>query len=151
MLFPDTHLRFTSMMFPGANKKLIKEVNHQTDNPKLWQQYMSSMQQKRYKNNGFFKNPYDVFNLSQSASHRRTNHDALSGMMVGAMAARKMGLPPSMGIMSSFGHQIADQYSNLLVSKLGVEGRNIFEALWAMSGNKYKQKYNRRHSEQRWM
>lgn len=139
MNYRDTHDRFTQSMFPHFNSKLIKTVNHQIDTPTMWQNYMNSMQNSRYKSQGMTKNPYDVFGIARHG-HRKSNHDVLTGSLLGSVAAMKMGLPPSQGIMSAFSHYAADSFSNHLVGKMGVEGRNIFEALWSMNTDKYKQR-----------
>lgn len=138
MNFRQSHDRFTSMMFPGINHSLVKSVNHQIDSPRLWQQYMNSMQNKSYKAQGI-KNPYDIFGIAQRG-HRKYNHDILTGMLLGSVEANKRGLPPSQGILSAFGHYAADNFSNQLVNKMGVEGRNIYEALWSMNSDKYRQR-----------
>lgn len=104
---------------------------------------MNSMQNKSYKAQGI-KNPYDVFGIAQRG-HRKYNHDILTGMLLGSVEANKRGLPPSMGIMSAFGHYAADSFSNVLVNKMGVEGRNIYEALWSMQTDKYRKRQQRRY------
>ena len=139
MNYRKSHDRFTSMMFPGVNHSLIASVNHQIDSPTVWQNYMNSMQNASYKAQGI-KNPYDVFGIA-NRGHRKSNHDLLTGMILGSVEANKRGLAPSQGILSAFGHYAADNFSNQLVSKMGVQGRNIYEALWQMSSDKYKQRY----------
>lgn len=100
---------------------------------------MGSMQNKSYKARGI-KNPYDVFGIAQRG-HRKYNHDVLTGSLLGAVEANKRGLPPSQGIMSAFGHYAADQFSNTLVDKMGVEGRNIWESLFSMMSDRYRHRH----------
>ena len=102
----------------------------------MWQHYMNTMQNNSYKRRGFMKNPYDIFNLT-GGGHRKYNHDLLTGSLLGSIQAMKMGLPPSQGMMAAFSHYATDSLSNHMVGKLGVENRNIFEAL--MSKNSKKQ------------
>ena len=135
MLYSGTHFRFTKSMFPFVNNNLIKEVNHQIDNPKVWQNYANSMMNSSYKRQGLMKNPYDIFGLTQSG-HRSKNHDLLTGSLLASVQAAKMGLPPSHGIMSMYGHYAADVLSNKMVNKMGVEGRNIFEAMLSMNSRR---------------
>lgn len=87
------------------------------------------------------KNPYDIFGLTQSG-HRKYNHDMLTGMMLGSVQAMKMGLPPSHGMMSVISHYATDNLSNKMVNTLGVEGRNIFEAIMGMNARR-NQRYSR--------
>ena len=137
MLYSQTHRKFTKNLFPFINTGLIDRVNHQIDSPTVWQMYMNSMQNKSYKAKGLVKNPYDVFSLTQSG-HRKNNHDLLTGMMVGSVQAMKMGLPPSHGMMSMISHYATDSLSNKMVRTMGVEGRNIFEALMGLSAKRMR-------------
>lgn len=141
MLQSTTHRKFTKGLFPFINTGLVDKVNHQIDNPTMWQMYLNSMQNTRYKNNGLMKNPYDVFTLTQSG-HRKYNHDLLSGGLLGMVQAIKMGLPPSHGFMSVVSHYATDNLSNKMVRTMGVEGRNIFEALMGMASRRQKVYYN---------
>lgn len=100
------------------------------------------MQNKSYKAKGFVKNPYDVFTLTQSG-HRKNNHDLLSGGLLGMVQAIKMGMPPSHGFMSVVSHYATDSLSNRMVQTMGVEGRNIFEALMGMSSKRNQRSYSR--------
>lgn len=124
------------MMFPGVNHSLISSVNKQIDNPTYWQRWMNSNQNKSYKRQGI-KNPYDVFGIA-NRGHRTYNHDILTGMLLSSVEANKRGLPPSQGMLSAFGHYAADNFSNMLVNKMGVEGRNIIEAMWSMQTDRYR-------------
>jgi hypothetical protein len=135
MLYPATHLKFTRGMFPWVNPKLIRSVDHQIDNPLMWQHYMNTMQNDSYKRRGLMKNPYDIFGLT-GGGHRKYNHDLVMGSMLGSIQAMKMGLPPSQGMLAAFSHYATDSLSNKMVNKMGVEGRNIFEALMSMNAKK---------------
>lgn len=135
MLYSQTHRKFTKNLFPFINTGLVDKVNHQIDNPTMWQMYLNSMQNKSYKAKGLMRNPYDIFTLTQSG-HRKNNHDILSGGLLGMAQAVKMGLPPSHGFMSVISHYATDSLSNNMVKTMGVEGRNIFEALMGMSSKR---------------
>lgn len=148
MLYPATHLKFTRGLFPFIDPRLIKSVDHQIDNPTMWQHYLNTMQNTRYRNNGFMKNPYDIFNLT-GGGHRAYNHDVLTGSLVGMVQARKMGLPPMQGIVSAFSHYATDALSNKMVQHLGVEGRNIFEAVMSMNAKKQQAMMPRQYKSYR--
>ena len=135
MLYPQTHIKFTRGMFPWINPRLIRNVDHQIDNPTMWQHYMNTMQMGSYKRRGLMKNPYDVFSLT-GGGHRKYNHDLLTGSLLGSMQAMRMGLPPSQGMLAAFSHYATDSLSNKMVDRMGTEGRNIFEAIMSMNAKK---------------
>lgn len=132
-----THEKFAAAMMKSAgipvNMKLIRGVNHDIDNSPAYVLAMSQFfnkQRKLQNNNKFIKNPYDFFNIANSASHRQHGHDLLSGMFIAMQNARALGLPASRGIMPVVAHYAADNISNKMADRMGVEGRNLFQALF---------------------
>lgn len=115
-------------MFPNIPMKLISNVNERVDNPTYADIFMNRAIKDHNKNQGYVKNPYDLFALT-SQGHRSRNHDLLSGMFSGAVQAQKQGLPMSFGIQAAIAHQMEDYFSNKLVNSLGTQGRNVYEAL----------------------
>lgn len=103
---------------------------------------MNTMQNTSYKNRGLLKNPYDVFGIGRG--HRTYNHDIVTGGLLGMVQARKMGLPPSHGLIAQFSHQATDALSNKMVQTMGVEGRNIFEAVMGLNAKRSFPKSSRR-------
>ena len=142
ILYSQTHRKFTKSLFPFINTGLVDKVNHQIDSPTIWQHYLNVMQNDSYKRKGLMKNPYDIFNLT-GGGHRKHNHDLLTGSLLGSVQAIRMGLPPSQGMMAAFSHYATDSLSNKMVNHMGVEGRNIFEAVMSLHAKK-KSAYRQR-------
>ena len=144
----DTHEKFTRSMFNGlgipwnrGSSIMSKQINHDIDNSSPFLNAFNKMQKDRYNNSMSYshKNPFDFFNLTGRGGHRSVNHDILSGSLIAAMRARAMGMPFKDGLMMSYSHYAADNVSNHLVKSMGVEGKNIFEAVYsyAMRNKKY--------------
>ena len=111
---------------------LIRNVNHSIDNQTAWGMAMSNFLDRRAKLNQYgsmTKSPYDLFGIV-SGGHRSRNHDLLSGMFLSAMNARAMRVPASHAMMATLAHYSSDAISNKMVGRVGVEGRNLFEALY---------------------
>lgn len=116
----------------SVNMKLIKNINHDIDNSPAYVLAMSSFfnNQNKLKNSKFVNNPYDFFNLANSASHRQHGHDMMQGMFIAMQNARALGLPAARGIMPVIAHYMADNMSNKMAARMGTEGRNLFQALY---------------------
>ena len=135
----DTHRKFAASLFKNMGfpinrqaMKLIDNVNYSIDNPTTWGLAMSQFMDRRNKLNqyqSFTKNPYDLFGIV-SGGHRSRNHDMMSGLFISAMNARAMRMPASQAMMATMAHYAADSMSNKMVTKMGTEGRNLFEALY---------------------
>ena len=133
-----THEKWAAALMKNAgvnvNMKLIKNVNHDIDNSPAYVMAMSQFLDKRHKLNQrqpFMKSPYDAFNLMNGpGSHRQHGHDLFTGMFIAMQNARALGLPASRGMLPVFAHYMADNVSNQMASKMGTEGRNLFQALY---------------------
>lgn len=132
-----THEKFAANLFKSAgipvNMKMIKNANHMIDNDTIYGLALSGYLGRKQKMNqyhGLTNNPYDLFGLSYGGGHRSKNHDMLSALFLSAMNARAMKVPASHMMMASMAHLAADSMSNRMVSKMGVEGRNMFQALY---------------------
>lgn len=137
----NTHNHITKALFPHLNSGLIDATNEKIDNVPMWMKTFQTFQNRKVKTEGYkpyFKNPYDVFNLTKKG-HRSRGHDLLSASLLGAIEARKRGLSHTDGLMSAYSHLAADTFSNHLIKMMGVEGRNLYESLymWTMRNRKY--------------
>lgn len=141
-----THEKFAASLFRSAgipvNVNLIKNVNHAIDNDTIMGIALSNFVNKRNKLNGgsMLKNPYDMFGLVAGGGHRSRGHDMLSGLLMAAMNARAMRVPASHAMMATMAHYASDSMSNRMVNKMGVEGRNIFEAMFNYQTRKNQNK-----------
>jgi hypothetical protein len=138
---------FAASLFKSAgipiNRKLIESVNHSIDNDSIMGLALSSYMGKRNKLNqyhGLTKNPYDLFGIVNGGGHRSKNHDMLSGLFLAAMNARAMKVPASHAMLATMAHFASDSMSNRMVSKMGVEGRNMWEALFNFQTRRNKSK-----------
>lgn len=141
-----THNMIARAMFPNIDPAVIDATNEKIDSVPTWVQAFSTFNNRRLKNQGyqkdskndkFVRNPYDVFNLGRQG-HRARGHDLLTATLLGAAEARKRGLSPVQGMLSSYAHLAADSYSNFLVDRFGVEGRNVYESLYMWTKRKNK-------------
>lgn len=141
----STHNYFTSSMFPMMSPDLINKVNHRIDNVPLWANYFNSMQSRTLKNQGFInqKNPYDIFKLTSHGGHRKFGHDMLSAMLIGAAEARKNGMKQTDGMLASYAHLATDNFSNHLIKSMGIEGKNLFEALFSYNTRRLQSRQNK--------
>lgn len=129
------------MNVTGRQEAAIAKINHDIDNPNIWQMQLNRMQNQRYKNNNLMiQNPYDLFGLTRGGGHRTYNHDMLTGTIIGAMNARAMGIPFSTGLLTAYSHYAADNFSNHLVKSMGVDGKNVFNALMNWNLRKMQQR-----------
>ncbi len=132
---------FNGLGIPWNQRSEImnKRINHDIDNSNPFLNAFGKMQKQRYNNNLMtygHKNPFDFFNLGAGGGHRSVNHDILSGSLIAAMNARAAGMPFRDGLMMAFSHYSADNISNHLVKSMGVEGRGLFESLYAWTTRK---------------
>ena len=74
--------------------------------------------------------PYDLFGIVSGGGHRSKNHDLRSGLFISAVNARAMGVPPRHAMLAAYAHYAADAMSNRMVSKVGTEGRDLFQSLY---------------------
>lgn len=135
----DVHRKFAASLFQNMGfpvdrraMKLIDNVNYSIDNPTAWGVAMNQFMDRRNKLQGykpFQKTPYDLFGIV-SGGHRSRNHDMMSGLFLAAMNARAMHMPASQAMMATMAHYAADGMSNKMVTKMGVEGRNLWQALY---------------------
>ena len=140
------HEKFTRSMFSGLgipwNKQselMMKKVNHDIDNSSPFLNAFNKMQNQKYKNDYMTygkKNPYDFMGLTGGGGHRTYNHDLLTGSLIAAMNARAMGMPFKDGMMMAYSHFAADNMANHLVKQMGVDGKNVFESLFAWNTRK---------------
>lgn len=134
------HEAFTKSMFAGLNipwnkrsELLVKRVNHDIDNSSPFLNAFNKMQNQKYSNSMTYggKNPFDFLGLTGGGGHRVYNHDLLSGSLIAAMNARALGMPFKDGMMAAYSHFAADSLSNRLVKNMGVDQKNMFEALFS--------------------
>ena len=116
----------------------MKRVNHDIDNSSPFLNAFNKMQNQKYNNSMTYggKNPFDFMGLTGKGGHRVYNHDLLSGSLIAAMNARAMGMPFKDGMMMAYSHFAADSLANRLVKNMGVDQKNMFEALFSWVNRK---------------
>lgn len=111
----------TMMSNPWLNPRMVEMVNHKIDNPDPWASFMQDALNRQ-----FGRNTFDVPGLNKMG-HRQVNHDLLSAALQGWSVAG-----PD-GVRVAWHHVMQDTFSDMLVRSLGVEGRDLWEALYNYS------------------
>ena len=113
-----THLNLTRMMYPHIPLKDIMQVNSRLDNAKMMDKTMRAVFGG--------KETTDFFGLT-GHGHRKYNHDMGSALLAANLVSKQY------GAKIAIGHLMQDTFSNMLVDKYGVEGRDLFEAVFNYS------------------
>ena len=109
-----SHLNMTKMMYPYIPTSDIMKVNARLDNAKMLDKTMKSV---------FGKENSDYFGLT-GHGHRKYNHDVGSALLVANLVSKQY------GSKIAISHLMQDTFSNMLVDKYGVEGRDLMEAVF---------------------
>jgi hypothetical protein len=117
-----THLTWNKKMFPNIPYKILRQINHDIDNPTQAQKKLSTMWSKG--SGPMYYNPYDLLNLGRRSPHRRWNHDFRMLMMIGYQ------LHGFNGVKVAISHAVADHISDKMRQSVGRKNRDLFELLY---------------------
>lgn len=127
-----THLNLSKMMFPYIPNKAILDVNRRLDNSKMMDKTLGAIFGGKKG-----RETTDFFGLTKHG-HRKYNHDVGSALLVANLVNNQY------GSKIAIAHLMQDQFSNLLIDKYGVEGRDLLEAVF-----NYTMANNRKHKSRK--
>lgn len=119
----------TRLLNPNIPVGDIMRVNARLDNATMMDKTMNAL---------FGRETSDFFGLTKHG-HRAYNHNLASALMVANIVSQKY------GSRIAVSHLMQDTLSNMLVDKYGVEGRDLFEAVFNYSiANKVKKRRSKK-------